>query len=292
MAKDTPGENNTVACKNCASTATVKYGKYRKQQYYWCKSCHRKFQLKKSGFHMKMPSAEITSCLNLYYTGTGIEEIRTLLRGEYRHMPSKMSVFKWVEKYSALAAQATGELRPTEIGDIWIADETVIRIGGEKVWIFDIQDEKTRFLLATRITVLRSSADTRLFLQQAYQKAGLKPATVITDSFISYLINGEKRMDAWQVPVKSMNLENDARRIDLFHATLKDRTTIMKRLKSLEAANRLMSGWTAYYNFLRANEAAGGRIPAEAAGILAGFRSWEEIINGATYKKTGIQVVT
>jgi len=102
---------------------------------------------------MKTSSEEISRCLNLFYCGTAVEEIRRVLQSEYGRGPAKRTVFNWIEKYSGLAAEAGRGCTPANIGDTWIADETIIRIGGQKVWIFDIQDEKTRFLLFTQITL-------------------------------------------------------------------------------------------------------------------------------------------
>jgi len=62
---------------------------------------------------------------------------------------------------------------------------------------------------------------------------------------------------------------------------LKDRTTVLKRLKSLDAANRFIAGWLTYYNFFRANESASGKIPAEQAGISFRYRYWEDIVNNS-----------
>ncbi len=270
----------SIACKNCGSHAVVKYGKYRQQQMYWCKSCCKKFKGDSSSYHMKTPCNEICRFLKLFYCGSGIKDIIRSLEAEFGRAPAKRTLFNWLNKYSGLAVSANQHYIPPVTGDVWIADETVIRIAGQKVRIFDIQDEKTKCLLATHISLWDSAAEPRLFLQQAYQYAGRMPATVITDSYISYLIEADSYSDAghWQIPVDLFSLETDAQRIVPFHATLRDRTTVVKRMKSIASARLFNRSWLIYYNFFRPHEALNGKTPSEQAGIEPACRSWEDVV--------------
>ena len=59
--------DNPVHCLDCDSTATVKYGTYKGVQRYWCKICKNKFKADGTLFHMKTPTNQISSALNLYY---------------------------------------------------------------------------------------------------------------------------------------------------------------------------------------------------------------------------------
>jgi putative transposase len=272
-----------ITCIYCGSNAIVKYGKYRQSQRYWCKSCRKKFRPEEVGYYMKTASKEISRSLSLYYCGTGVEDIRRVLEDEYSHTPAKRTIFNWIEKYSALAAAAGQGSGPVSTGSTWIADETVIRIRGQKVQIFDIQDEKSRFLLATQITPASTTGETRTFLEQAYQKAGLMPSKIITDSYISYLIEAENGPLKNTRPVQEnlFSLETDPQRIVPFHATLRDRTTVLKRLKSIASAEQFNRSWLVYYNFFRAHEALNGKTPAEQAGIDAPLKNWADIIASA-----------
>ena len=64
-----------VTCKHCDSEAVVKYGSYKGVPRYWCKVCQRKFKGDDSLFHMKVPPEYISCALNMYYTGSSIEDI-------------------------------------------------------------------------------------------------------------------------------------------------------------------------------------------------------------------------
>ena len=45
-----------ITCKNCGSTAVVKFGKFKGVQRFWCKSCHRKFKADDDLYRMKVPA--------------------------------------------------------------------------------------------------------------------------------------------------------------------------------------------------------------------------------------------
>jgi putative transposase len=269
-----------ITCKNCGSNAVVKYGRYRNRQEYWCKSCRKKFKSDSCAFHMKTPCAEIGLFLRLFYGGTGVEEIRAIFQAEFGRLPAKTSLFNWLDKYSRSAISLNGHYRPLITGETWIADETVIHIAGQKVWIFDIQDEKTRFLLASYITQSRNAAETRIFLKEACQYAATVPATVVTDSYISFLNEpqDEPAAEKLQIPVNPLNLETDTQRIVPFHAILRERTTVVKRMKSLPSAALFNRSWMIYYNFFRPHEALNGKTPAVQAGIDARCKCWEDVI--------------
>lgn len=42
-----------ITCKNCGSTAVVKFGSYKGVQRYFCKACKRKFKADDDVFHMR-----------------------------------------------------------------------------------------------------------------------------------------------------------------------------------------------------------------------------------------------
>ena len=76
-------------------------------------------------------------------------------------------------------------LKPN-VGDTWVADETVIKIGGKKYWLLDIICPKTRFLLATHLSPNRGTPQARILMELASERAGKVPKVVVTDSLRSY----------------------------------------------------------------------------------------------------------
>jgi len=65
-----------VTCKNCGSTACVKFGTYKGVQRYYCKSCKRKFKADTDAFHMKVPTDYVSHALAEFFTGMSVDDIR------------------------------------------------------------------------------------------------------------------------------------------------------------------------------------------------------------------------
>lgn len=270
---------NKITCKYCGSPAVVKYGTYKSVQRYWCKSCKRKFKADDSPFHMQIPASQITSALSMYYEGMSLNAIRRHFQQEYGTMPSSSTVYEWIEKYTPIAIKAFRDYHP-EVGNVWIADETVLKIDGQNVWMYDIIDEKTRFLLATRITTSRTIKDAQALMEKAARRAGIKPKMVITDKQNSYLDGIELAYGADTEHVQSSPFAptDDTQRIERFHGTLKQRTKVMRGLKNIESANEFTDGWLVHYNFFRPHESLKDKTPAEVARIDYPVKNWADVI--------------
>jgi transposase-like protein len=45
------------------------------------------------------------------------------------------------------------------VGYVWLADETVINVGDTNYWFIDVIDIKTRFLIASKLSLTRRVED-------------------------------------------------------------------------------------------------------------------------------------
>ena len=170
------------------------------------------------------------------------------------------------------------------VGRVFVADETVLKIGGKNVWFWDIIDAKTRFLLASHISRTRTIKDARTLMEKASQRAGgIAPDIILTDKLAAYLDGIELTFgaDTKHIPIKGLTAMMNTNLIERFHGTLKDRTKVMRGLKSMKTAALLLDGWLVHYNFFRPHESLRGRTPAEAAGISEGDRDWMDVVRGA-----------
>lgn len=271
-----------IVCKYCNSPSVVKYGKVEGVQRYFCKSCRRKFSANDHLFRMRTPISQVSSALSMYYEGMSINGIRRHLLQEYNNNPSSKTVFQWIQKYTDEAIECFRDYHP-QVGNVWIADETVLVIDGANIWMYDIIDEKSRFLLATQITASRTTKDAQALMEKAEKRAGKKPKLVITDKQNSYLDGIELAYGADTEHVQSSPFAptDDTQRIERFHGTLKQRTKVMRGLKSIESAIQFVDGYLAYYNFLRPHEALDGRTPAEAAEISCPTKTWADVARNA-----------
>ncbi len=178
---------NKIKCPYCGGEGVSKYGKYKNVQRYWCKVCKRKFKADDTLFHMKTPANQVSSALNMYYEGMSIKAISRHLKQEYGNMPSTATIYEWIQKYTQYATDSIKNYPPKNVGDTWIADETVLEIDGQNMWLFDIIDDRTRYLLATRLTRSRTTRDAPMLIDKAIKTAGKPPKVVITDKLPSYL---------------------------------------------------------------------------------------------------------
>ncbi len=246
-------------------------------QRYWCKACERKFKADDRAFNAKAPTSNMSSALNLYYDGTSIRAIGRHLKQETGAAPSTRSIFDWVEKYTKYLTESTKDYHPN-VGDTWIADETVLKIEGSKVWLWDIIDERTRVLLASRLSVSRTTGDAQSLMNMAVKRAGKTPKVVLTDSLAAYndVWYGKGAEHRHGTPFNTD--EDSTSKIERWHGTIKQRTKVMRGLKNLESAHEFTDGYLAYYNYLRPHEALENKTPAQEAGIVYPYKNWDELI--------------
>ena len=266
-----------MICKYCSSDNVIKYGKYNGVQLYYCKKCGSKFKEGDTLFHMKTSANQVISALNNYYEGLSIKAIRRNLKLEHGNMPSTATIYEWIQKYTQYATDSIKGYQPKNIGNTWIADETVIEIDGKNVWLFDLIDYKTRFLLSTRISRSRTTQDAQMLYDRAVKTAGKEPDKVITDKLASYLdVRYGKNTE--HIRSRPFAVENNTQLIERFHETLKQRTKVMRGLKNIESAHDFISGWLVHYNYLRPHTTLNDKTPAEVAGIDFPYKNWAEII--------------
>jgi len=213
----------------------------------------------------------------MYYEGMSVKAIRRNLQQEYGNMPSTATIYEWIQKYTQYATDSIKGYEPKNIGDTWIADETVLEIDGQNVWLWDIIDDKTRYLLATRISRSRTTQDAQMLIDRAIKTAVKEPKKVITDKLASYL-DVRYGKDAEHIQSRPFAVGDNTQLIERFHSTLKQRTKVMRGLKNIDTAHDFIEGWLVHYNYLRPHTALNDKTPAEVAGIDFPYKNWADII--------------
>lgn len=266
-------------CKFCGSNDIIRYGTFRGIQRWWCNDCERKFADNDALPNMKTPVEQVASALNMYYEGMSLNAIRRHLLQMHNNYPSDSTVYEWVDEFTNKAMKQARNYQP-KVGDTWIADETVLKIGGRNVWFWDLIDTKTRFLLASHMSFKRTTQHARTLVEKASKRADKIPKVIITDKLYAYLDGIELAFgaDTEHVQSKGFRVQPNTNIIERFHGTLKARTKVMRGLKKPETALLLLDGWLVHYNFFRPHEALGDKTPAEASGIRDSFRNWVDIV--------------
>ena len=105
---------------------------HKGKQIYFCNACHRKFSADDRLFGMKTPANQVSDAVDMYYKGMSVNDIRDNLNAQFHNNPSSKSVYKWIDKYTDEAIKQFQDYHP-DVGDTWIADETVLKIGGQSL---------------------------------------------------------------------------------------------------------------------------------------------------------------
>jgi putative transposase len=271
-------------CKYCNSTNTICFGIYTATngdiQRYWCKDCQRKFTEIDSLPDMKTSKKEIADAMGMYYGGMPLDSIQRQLQQQYGHYLSEAGIYKWIIRFTKEAVDQSRYFKP-KVGDKWIADETVLNVGGNKIWFFDIIDSDTRFLLATHIANKRTVEDVQKLMEKAVVKAGKMPKVVITDKLNSYIEGVPLSLGGsiHHVRTSPFDADNNTNLIERFHGIMKDRMKVIRGFSNLETTRLLTDGWLVHYNFFKEHEALGNIPPAQAMKVKTPFKDWNDVLN-------------
>jgi putative transposase len=271
---------NEILCKKCGSPAVVKYGTYKGVQRYRCKVCGTKFKADDALFHMKISPEFISRALDMYYTGSSVNDICEHFRNAQGYHPSKSLVFGWIDRFTDKAVKHFSQYQP-KVGNVWVCDETVLRLDKKKkVWLWDIIDAKTRFLIATRVSETRTTKDAALLMNKAKRITGKIPKKIITDKLYAYWDGIELTFGADTEHIQSSPFAHgySTSQIERWHSTLKERTKVMKAFRNIDTLIQFTDGFLVYYNFLKPHHSLYGKTPAEAAKIDYEAKNWMDII--------------
>jgi len=265
-------------CKYCGSSEVVKFGTFEGIQRYWCKRCRRKFTEVDALPKMKTPVRAIASALSCYFRGMPLDAVQGHLKQQYNIYMSEAGIYNWVVRFAKEAVERTRNYVP-EVGDTWVADESMIDVGGRKVWYWDIIDLDTRFLLASRVSPTRTTKDVALLMHKAAMRAGKVPKRVLTDKLASYIDGVELAFgaDTKHVQSKPFTTVDSTNVIERFHGTLKDRVNVVRGFKNIETAQLLTDAWLVYYNFMKEHTSLDDVPPAQKMGAVP-FKDWAEML--------------
>jgi transposase-like protein len=182
------------------------------------------------------------------------------------------------------------ELTPNVSG-IWHTDEMAVNIKGQFMWLWNLIDHDTRFLLASQISSKREIEDARRVFAEAKALAKVKPAFVVTDGLRAYqdAFNKEfftlKNPRTEHVRLAGLAKASNDNLVERLHGTVRERDKVMRELK--KEGSGIIEGLKIYYNFIRPYMALKGLTPAEMAGInlQLGQNKWESLIRKSVISK-------
>ena len=153
MAEFTETTTYSVNCPACESDRVVKVGVRNGQQRYRCRGCKKDFRAGGKAEGHRMDAEMVGSAIPDFYTGKSYKQIAEGLKDEYDlpNEPSKATIYEWVRDYTDKAIwQMKG--RKAHTGKEWVADELMVEVGGKKMWLWNVMDSETRYILASHLT--------------------------------------------------------------------------------------------------------------------------------------------
>ena len=269
-----------MTCIHCSNPDVIKYGTRNGLQVYKCKSCNRKFTDNGAEAGRRLPAEHVGLSLTMFYDGLSTDYVRRTLDVAHDYAPSTATVYEWIRDYSKLANQELKDAKPQKIGDTWVADETMLRVGGQQYWAWVVMDARTRFILANHISKGRSVRDARTVMRKAMDSAnGNAPKKMITDGLAAYVntVPDVIGIRTKHQVVGDVSLPENNNLIERLNGTIKERTKVMRGLQSKESAADLIDGWTIHYNYFREHEGLRNRTPASVAGINHDLNQWDDV---------------
>jgi transposase-like protein len=268
-------------CKFCQSTAVVKNGRRNDVQYYICKECGRGFVYNKGLPRMRYPIDIVADAVYDYYAGVSLNKIREGIRQKIGLKPADSAIYGWVKRLTKVALAEAKNQTP-QVGNKWLADECVIKLkDGRKYWLINVIDYNTRFLLASKLSRNRGTADVTSALETARNKAKKAPIVLLTDGWRCYryaskALFGRDTVHVFTTPFVKKGLSTNI--VERWHGTLKDRLKPMRGMDKSETHQLILEGFILNYNYLRPHESLKGKTPAEVAKVTFPYKSWLDVI--------------
>ena len=231
---------------------------------------------------MKTPTKQIASAMGMYYGGMALDAVQQQFRQDYDFDMSESNYWNWVKRFTKEAIRQSKDFKPI-VGDIWVADETYMKLGEKTVYFWDIIDSKTNYLLASHVSFSRGAREAKVLMKLAQNRAGKIPKVVITDKLRSYIVAIEDSFGADTKhiqggPFKLVSSGESTAEIERFHKTLEQRTKVFEKFKDIASIKLLTGGWLINYNFFKQNEGCGNIPPAQVASKIVPFKDWNDVV--------------
>lgn len=218
---------------------------------------------------MRFPVHTIISALYMYFIGKnsfrGTSLIMKVLNGI---SVSHTTIGDWARKFAPLFHSISLELIPmlNFDSDEWHADETVVKIMGQKYYIWFIVDSETRFVLGYHLSKHRDSTQASSLFDHVKSLGDVN--SLVTDRYAAYDIPIKFVFDdVNHIKVESFKDDISNNLIEAFHHQFKAWYNTKQGFHSFESANNLIFMFTFFYNFIRPHSSLNNWTPAEVAGL-------------------------
>ena len=290
--------------KSTARTRTVQIPNKTKRdgfsgdiQRYRCNTCGNRFSANGHAAHKQFSARQIADAIDSYYSGMSYKQVAENMADFYEvPEPSKRSIHDWVKGYTRLAQDfldgkvgedgreesATGKPVKAKTGDVWVADEIFLRVGGEQMYCWNVMDKDSRYILATHLSRHRGTNDAIAVMEKALAAADKPPKKITTDGLERY-VNAIRAVFPRSTEHEvSQGIRNEFSNniSERLQGSYRQRTKTQRGLQSRVTGQDYLDGWTIDYNFFKPHHTLKGKAPAEVAGMAEQVPwgdSWEDI---------------
>ncbi len=185
------------------------------------------------------------AAVDMYFDGLSYRRVARNMEQYFGRETNPATVYRWVKELSGTADEI---LRPMKVdtGREWVADEMVVNVGGQKMWLFNVMDADTRFVLAAHLTPERTARAAQTTLAMARERSNNAPAVVKTDGLRSYRQALPRAFPTWPVKhtvsqgIKAQINNNMSERLQ---GTFRDRTRCYGAWIAGKPGKRTLTGW-------------------------------------------------
>jgi transposase-like protein len=215
----------------------------------------------------------------MFYEGISQVEISRELGRSYSNPVNPSSAHRWIIKYTKQAIESLADLR-MRASKTWVVDETVVKIAGQDVWLWDVIDYDSLFLLASHLSRTCTVPDVETVIERAFEKSDIVPKSILFNGLVADPARIARIFDTDCQHIQSQGLTTkiNSSFIEWFRASLQQRTSLMHNLKSQEMTALVLSGFLIHYNFFRPSKTLKDKTPAVMAGLNTQFKSWLDIV--------------
>ena len=244
-----------------------------------------------------MDAEMMGSAIRDYFSGKSYKQIAQGLKEEYDlpKEPSKATIYEWVRDYTGKALKQM-EGHKAKMGGHWVADELQVDVGGQKMWLWNVMDAETRYILTSHLTPRRDANAARVALRKAVLAADKPPKTITTDKLKSYMPAIKSVLpEARHMQSEGIRADINNNLSERLQGTFRDRIKTLRGLDSRKTGQRYLDGWMLTYNHFRGHESLRNQTPGYRAKVNPPFKEWADVVKAGAaprMKVTGARPIS
>jgi len=219
---------------------------------------------------LRTPSNLIIHELYMYFAcNSSTRAISNFFYDRFDYKVPHVSIHKWTRKFAPLFKEIMERYLPDNLNlsDEWHADETVVKIGGQRHYIWTIIDSETRYVMAWHLTKSREATEAYALFNYAKKRFGA-PKSIVTDRLPSYNMAVKTVFnESEHIKVQSYSDDITNNLLESFFSKFKANYKASRGLKTFDSSNSILMSFFYFYNYIRPHGSLSDQPPARVAGL-------------------------